>query len=131
MPTLTKLLVEGTEPPQVGQLFIRDDQLRGFALRVTASGVKSFIWEGRIKGRPRRVTLGQYLDLTVLLAPIAALETKRAVAHGADPSAMRAQERAETTFAKLEQECLERHAKQRKRSWREDESLLKNHVPKG
>jgi len=131
MPTITKLLVERTEPPQDGQLFIRDDQLRGFALRVTASAVKSFIWEGRVKGTPRRVTLGQYPDLTVLAARMAALETKRAVAHGIDPSETRAQKRAETTFGKLEHEYLERHAKPRKRSWREDESLLKNHLPKG
>jgi integrase len=112
-------------------LFIRDDQLKRFALRVTASGVKSFIWEGRIKGRPRRVTLGQYPDLKVLDARTKALDTKRAVAHGANPAEERAQERAEITFANLEKEYLERHAKQRKLSWREDEALLKNHLPKG
>ena len=42
-----------------------------------------------------------------------------------------AQERAEITFANLEKEYLERHAKQRKLSWRDDEALLKNHLPKG
>jgi integrase len=131
MANITKALVEAVRIPQHGQIFIRDDQLKGFALRVTDTGVKSFIWEGRIKGRVRRITLGQFPALTVLDARKTALETKTAVAHGEDPAQDRAEIRAERTFGDLADAYLERHAKQRKRSWREDDAVLKNHLPSG
>ena len=129
MANITKLLVENARPRREGQLFVRDDQLTGFALRVTCNGVKSFVWEGRIKGRMRRITLGQFPALSVLDARKAALETKTAIVHGADPSKERADQRAEATFGELANTYLERHARQRKVSWREDEALLNNHVP--
>lgn len=37
--------------------FIRDSKLIGFGLRITAGGVKSFIVEARVGGRPRRFTI--------------------------------------------------------------------------
>ncbi len=58
MPNITKAIVEHAKAPQAGQTFIRDDQLVGFALRITAAGVRSFVWEGRIRGRVRRLTIG-------------------------------------------------------------------------
>ncbi|MCG6937360.1 MAG: tyrosine-type recombinase/integrase [Gammaproteobacteria bacterium] len=47
------------------QAFYRDSTLTGFGVRVTSGGVKSFIVEKRIQGKVRRVTLGQYGDLSV------------------------------------------------------------------
>ena len=63
--TLTKSLIDKIEAP-IGkdQVFYRDDKLKGFAVRVTASGVKSFIIETRINGRVKRITLGKYGPLT-------------------------------------------------------------------
>ena len=44
-----------------GQIFW-DTALKGFGVRVTASGVKSFILNYRIQGRQRRYTIGRYPD---------------------------------------------------------------------
>lgn len=63
---LTKTIVDKLEAiPGKTQSFFRDDSLKGFALRITASGVKSFIVETRINGKVKRVTLGKYGALTV------------------------------------------------------------------
>ncbi|MES3004291.1 MAG: Arm DNA-binding domain-containing protein [Pseudomonadota bacterium] len=43
-----------------GQTFYRDDELRGFGLRVTASGSRSYIAQGRVGVRTRRVTIGTH-----------------------------------------------------------------------
>jgi len=48
--------------------FVRDDAIRGFALRIFWSGRRSFIKEGRIGGRVRRVTIGRYPDLSAAAA---------------------------------------------------------------
>jgi hypothetical protein len=60
MQTITKAAADSMLPPAKGQTFLRDDKLRGFALRVTAAGIKSFVFEGRVRGRVRRITIGQY-----------------------------------------------------------------------
>ena len=59
MPRLTKQLIDATPFPPAGQVFVRDAELPGFALRVT-QGRKSFVLEKRIRGRMRRLTIGPY-----------------------------------------------------------------------
>lgn len=124
---ITKSLVEHTRAPQTSQKFIRDDELKGFALRVTASGAKSFVWEGRVKGRTRRFTLGPYPALTVVAARHKALTAKAAVTDGRDPSAERRSQHRELTFAALAARYLTDHAKPHKRSWKEDARRIKTH----
>jgi hypothetical protein len=69
MPHLTKVVVEAAKQPAAGQAFVRDDAIKGFALRMIATGAKSFTWEGRTNGRMRRITIGRYPDLPVAVAP--------------------------------------------------------------
>lgn len=56
---LTKRAVDGAEPIASGDTFIWDTDLRGFGLRITPRGVKSYVIQYRMKGRAaRRMTLG-------------------------------------------------------------------------
>lgn len=49
--------------PEKGQVFYRDDELVGFAIRAT-SGATSYIVECRVNGNLRRVTLGRLGQLS-------------------------------------------------------------------
>jgi integrase len=84
---LTKTLVDKLPRPAVGQAFLRDADLKGFGLRVTASGTKAFIVEKRVNGRVRRMTLGRYGELTVEQARKQAAQVLGKVATGIDPVA--------------------------------------------
>ncbi|MCW8889355.1 MAG: integrase arm-type DNA-binding domain-containing protein [Sedimenticola sp.] len=87
---LTKKRVDAVEPPlNKSQLFIRDADLPGFALRVTKNGTKSFIIEKRIKGKVKRITLGKYGILTVEEARRLAQRELAKIAMGDDPIAER------------------------------------------
>jgi integrase len=130
MANITKALVEHAKAPESGQRFVRDDGLTGFALRVTAAGVKSFIWEGRIKGRVRRMTLGQWPALTVFQARQRVLGVKSAVVNGNDPAAARKDAQRELTFGSLIETYIDQHAKPHKRSWRRDETRFAAHFSK-
>lgn len=84
---LTKTVVEKCPLPPTGQAFLRDAQLPGFALRLTAGGTRAFIVEKRIHGRVRRITLGRFGELTVEEARCHAKITLGKIAFGTDPLA--------------------------------------------
>ncbi len=91
---ITKRFVEQVEIPsqrhgKPTQTFYRDDELRGFALRVTSGGAKSFVFERRIKGPVRRITLGRFEDLTIARARRKAERMAGEIADDQDPIANR------------------------------------------
>lgn len=128
MVRLTKTEVERAMSPVKGQTFIRDTGIEGFALRITAKGAKSFVYEGRIRGRARRITLGRYPALSVHQARAMAQDVKGKIARGEDPAAERAERHREPTFGDLADAYLERHAKLHKRSWAEDQRILARYL---
>ena len=78
------------------QVFLRDDAMRGFALRVTSGGIKTFILEKRIHGKVKRITLGRYPDLTAEQARRQAQKMLGEIATGLDPVAKAKRQRDET-----------------------------------
>jgi integrase len=130
---LTKDAIERAKLPEAGrkERFVRDDEVRGLGVRVCASGEKSFIFEARIKGRPRRMTLGRWPDLNVPQARAKATEKRAAIARGEDPAADAEAARKEPTFADLTAAYIERHARPNKRSAWQDENTLRRYLPNG
>lgn len=88
---LNKLFVDKAQAPvDKDQVFYRDDQLIGFALRVTSSGTKSFIVEKIIGNKVRRITLGKYsAAFTVEQARKEAQKIIGQIASGIDPIAQK------------------------------------------
>ncbi len=85
---LTKSFIDKITPiERKDQVFYRDDQLKGFALRVTMNGVKSFIVETRIANKVKRITLGKYGQLTAEEARKQAKHLLGQIAMGDDPIA--------------------------------------------
>ena len=86
---ITKTVVENAPVPDKGQTFIRDADLKGFALRITASGVRSYIVEKRIDNRNKRITLARHGELTAVQARKKAQWVLGQIAMGQDPVAER------------------------------------------
>jgi len=90
---ITKTFVDKVPLPEVkpgqssAQAFYRDSDNKGFGLRVTSGGAKSFIVEKRIHGKVKRITLGSYGNLTVQQARSEAIRLLGEVATGKDPIA--------------------------------------------
>ena len=104
----------------------------GFGVRVTPRGTRSFVCLFRFEGKPRRLTLGTYPTMTLAEAHQAHGEAMKKLEQGIDPGAEAVAERAEDrqapTVDVLADEYLEKWAKPRKRSWREDERILKKDI---
>ncbi len=58
---------------------------KGLGLAVTAAGARTFFWHGRAGGRPVRVTLGRFPDISVAQARGRALRARNAATEGRDP----------------------------------------------
>jgi len=97
---LTKTRVDNIDRPANGQAFVRDSEMRGFALRVTAAGAKAFVVEKRINGRVKRITLGRYPDITVEQARKEAQKIIGKIATGTDPIAERKEKHANAVNVK-------------------------------
>jgi hypothetical protein len=91
-------------PPVPRTVFVRDDRLIGFALRVTPGGAKSFIAESRVSGRMRRFTIGAASRFTVDEARTAARALLADMSSGKDPQTKRraARSRSDTLAAMLD-----------------------------
>ncbi len=64
---LTKRSVESLAIPVLDKPYyklFRDDQLKGFTVRITSEGVKTFILDKKIKNKLVRVTIGRFGDIT-------------------------------------------------------------------
>jgi integrase len=70
--------------PPSGQVIYRDEDLAGFAVRVTPNS-KSFIVEKRVNGNNRRVTIGKCDKITVEFARKMASKILGDMANGIDP----------------------------------------------
>ena len=97
---ITKSYVDKLSTPETGQAFIRDTELKGFAVRITSSGAKSFILEKRIDGKVKRLTLGRYPELTVEQARKEAHKLLGHIAVGRNPAAEKKQEALQGTTLK-------------------------------
>ena len=84
---ITKRAVDSTPIPAKGYALVWDDELKGFGLRVTSSGVKSFILQKRIHGKDHRITLGRYGEITTEQARKDAQIKAGLIAGGGDPVA--------------------------------------------
>lgn len=133
MPHLTKTVVEAAATPKTSQAFIRDDVVKGFALRLIAAGGKSFVFEGRIRGRMRRITIGRYPDVSVAAARQKALEFRAAIGRGEDPTEARVLEKHEPTFGALAERYLSDYAIpfKKPRSVVDDKYYLSHYIPSG
>lgn len=107
-----------------------DAKTPGLQLRVTETGAKTFSLYRRIKGgQPERVTLGKFPAMTVEQARKQAAIINASIAEGANPAEAKRAHRGELTFGQMFTEYGERHGA-KKRSWKTDESINKNHLHK-
>ena len=114
MAHITKTVVGAAKPdPAKAQTFVWDDKLKGFGLRITNSGVKSYIIEYRPRGssQSRRFTVGRHGKITAEQARKLAEKLFADITHGGDPAAQDKTARAEMTVTQLLDQFVAEHVR--------------------
>ncbi len=130
MAKLTKRRVDSTHPGPK-DIWVWDDELRGFGMRVKPSGVKSYCIQYRNAfGATRRFTIGQHGKLTADQARRDALQLLAKVERGEDPSRDRKAVRAAPTMNHLIDRYLVEHVRVHNSAATEREAvrLTQSHV---
>ncbi|HEY2774683.1 MAG TPA: site-specific integrase [Candidatus Binatia bacterium] len=129
---LTKRTVEAIPAPAgtSTEIIVRDSELPGFGLRVTATGGRIYFAEPRLAGRRRRIRIGRH---GVVTADQAREKAKEILAHtllGEDIASARQQARQCPTVAHLLNTYADRFANSHKkaRTIAEDERMAKLHI---
>lgn len=82
---LTKASIEALKAPASGYELYWDDKTPGLGIRITASGAKSFIYQRRVNGRTRRITLDKFPRMGVELARKRVEKLAPKISDGIDP----------------------------------------------
>jgi len=125
----TKAALEQAQAP-VGEkrFYLHDERESGLVLQITSTGRKTFQLYKKHMGKPVRVTIGTFPDLTVEQARKKAREIKVSLNNGENPNDKLKQQRQEMTFAGLFEVYIDRHAKLKKRSWQADQEAFNRHL---
>ena len=114
--------------PDNRQVDYWDVSSKNFGVRVSAAGRKTFMVRYRAAGRYRRVSLGVYPTVTLADARQHARRVLGEVANSEDPAQIRQNARRAPSFEALATLYLEKHARVRKRSWRQDRRVIQNEL---
>jgi hypothetical protein len=99
---LSDKAVRSEPPPSSGNRIVYDTEVKGFGLRVTYNGARSFVLNYRNRdGIARRLTIGSYPDWAVASARSEAARLKRIIDQGRDPLAEQRDQRLAPDVAAL------------------------------
>lgn len=94
----TKHSIETLPLPAANKVaYYYDSKTRGLGVRVTPTGVRSFIAYRKINNKPERITIGRYPDLSVEQARGKAATINAAIALGGNPATQKRARSAELT----------------------------------
>lgn len=120
---LTKAVIDKLVPPSSGRVFLYDSTITGLCICLTNTGTKTWYLYKKMNGKPVRLKLGRWPEVTVEAAKTLATEAAGRMAGGEDIQAARvAKRQRELNWGELFTKYLEEHAKIHKKTWREDEA---------
>jgi integrase len=124
LPRITDTLVRKLSTPTSGNRITKDARVRGFGIRVTAGGARSFVLGYTVHGRERRMTIGEFPAWTTLAALEEAKRLRRLVDQNIDPLEQRIAAREAPTVRDLAKRFLDEHAPKRRPSYLINNSLI-------
>ena len=125
----TKAVINSEVAPETGRTYLHDAKEAGLVLMITAAGRKTFQLYKKHQGRPVRVTLGTWPEITVEQARKKCREAKVELAEGRNPNEAARTIREEMALNELFAIWMDRFAKPHRRTWLDDQRRYDNYMP--
>ncbi len=106
---LTDVEIRNLKARPTGRYEVFDSKVPGFAIRVSPSGVKSFVLMYRSMGRLRRLTVGRYPVISLVEARRLASLALNRLNHGIDPQQQKHEERTQLRLAAHVESFIDRY----------------------
>jgi integrase len=110
----SKVELDNLPLPASGWVFHQDhggkQSVRGLAIGVGSTGAKTFYLYRKVHGKPERIKIGPYPDLSIEQARKRAAELNGRIAQGDNPAEAKREQRAELTLGAAFEEYLKRYA---------------------
>ncbi|HMZ54432.1 MAG TPA: tyrosine-type recombinase/integrase [Azospira sp.] len=129
--SFTKALLNALPPAENGYDFYFDTSRsapRGFGIWVTRTGTKTFALYRKVNGRPERMKIGSFPDMTIEQARKRAESMNASIAEGGNPNDLRRSSREEPTLGYLFTRYVERHLKPKTKRWQDSVAIFGNHL---
>ena len=97
-----------------------DTQVSGLGIMLFGSGTKTFFLYKRVNGRPDKIKLGRFPDITIEQARRSAYAMINNISLGVDPKKEKAKQNDNTTLKEVFNEFLEKYSKPHKKTWEDD-----------
>jgi integrase len=124
--------IKGLAKPAAGQVDHWDrgkGAQPGLGLRISFGGTRTWLVRYRANGQRRRLKLGEFPAMSLADARKAAQNALHQVqVLKRDPAAEKKTDKAADTIAALCSTYMERHARPKKRSWKEDERIINREI---
>lgn len=124
----TKREIDRLPRPSSGVTYCYDTQVKGLALSIGTTGRKSFLLYRKIKGKPERIKIGPYPDISIEQARKSATVLNADIAQDANPADAGRNKRDEMTLTQLFKKYYEQHSSLRKITHQEDVEHFRRHV---
>ena len=113
-------------PPKASRDIYKDTKEKGLILIVSYGGSKIFYFYKKIQGKPYRIKVGAFPDLSVGEARDAVIELKNKVAKGGNPAEEKSRLSNELTFKELYDKYINDYAIHNTKSWKDDVAEVNN-----
>ena len=124
----TKRVLDRLTLPSEGVAYFYDTDTKGLAISVGKTGRKSFLLYRRIQGRPERIKIGRYPDVSIEQARKTVAALNADIAQDLNPAESMRERRSEITLADFFKVYYERHSSVRKVSHKEDIEKFERHI---
>jgi integrase len=107
---------------------VADTKIPGLRLRINVNGTKTYFLYRKVKGKPQRINVARYTDLTLEQARKEAVRLNSQIALGGNPASDRKEQRAELTFKELYEHYYQDYALHQTKRPLDNKKTVEHHI---